>query len=108
MKLMAVLEILDHEETTSQQKGQNQKQHRALTHAIALAGSPQSSPFADRELIAGSCSTNRVFYLEDNADGLRVSRNIALGERVTLRPFAEFFNLFNRADSERLSARCLR
>jgi hypothetical protein len=27
---------------------------------------------------------------------LRVSRNIALGERVTLRPFAELFNLFNR------------
>ncbi len=27
---------------------------------------------------------------------LRVSRNIPLGERVTLRPFAEFFNLFNR------------
>jgi len=32
------------------------------------------------------------FYQMD----LRVSRNIALGERVTLRPFAEFFNLFNR------------
>jgi hypothetical protein len=32
------------------------------------------------------------FYQAD----LRVSRNIALGERVTLRPFAEFFNLFNR------------
>lgn len=29
---------------------------------------------------------------------LRVSRNIALGERVTLRPFAEFFNLFNRVN----------
>jgi hypothetical protein len=34
----------------------------------------------------------RPFYQVD----LRVSRNIALGERVTLRPFAEFFNLFNR------------
>jgi hypothetical protein len=32
------------------------------------------------------------FYQVD----LRLSRNIALGERVTLRPFAEFFNLFNR------------
>jgi hypothetical protein len=32
------------------------------------------------------------FYQVD----LRVSRNIALGESVTLRPFAEFFNLFNR------------
>jgi Carboxypeptidase regulatory-like domain/TonB dependent receptor len=32
------------------------------------------------------------FYQVD----LRVSRNIALGERLTLRPFAEFFNLFNR------------
>lgn len=32
------------------------------------------------------------FYQVD----LRVSRNIALGERVTLRPFMEFFNLFNR------------
>jgi hypothetical protein len=27
---------------------------------------------------------------------LRVSRNIALSERVTLRPFVEFFNLLNR------------
>jgi hypothetical protein len=34
------------------------------------------------------------FYQVD----LRVSRNIALGERVTLRPFAEFFNLFNRVN----------
>ena len=32
------------------------------------------------------------FYQVD----LRVSRNIPLGERVTLRLFAEFFNLFNR------------
>ena len=32
------------------------------------------------------------FYQVD----LRVSRNIALGERVTLRPFVEFFNLLNR------------
>jgi hypothetical protein len=32
------------------------------------------------------------FYQVD----LRVSRNIALSERVQLRPFAEFFNLFNR------------
>jgi hypothetical protein len=32
------------------------------------------------------------FYQVD----LRVSRNIALGERLTLRPFVEFFNLFNR------------
>lgn len=27
---------------------------------------------------------------------LRISRNIVLGERATLRPFAEFFNVFNR------------
>jgi Carboxypeptidase regulatory-like domain/TonB dependent receptor-like, beta-barrel len=32
------------------------------------------------------------FYQVD----LRVSRNIPLGERLTLRPFAEVFNLFNR------------
>ena len=32
------------------------------------------------------------FYQVD----LRVSRNIALGERMTLRPFAEFFNVLNR------------
>jgi hypothetical protein len=32
------------------------------------------------------------FYQVD----FRVSRNIVLGERITLRPFAEFFNLFNR------------
>jgi Carboxypeptidase regulatory-like domain/TonB dependent receptor len=35
------------------------------------------------------------FYQVD----LRVSRNIALGERVTVRPFAEFFNLLNRRNS---------
>jgi hypothetical protein len=34
----------------------------------------------------------RPFYQVD----VRVSRNIALTERLTLRPFAEFFNLFNR------------
>ena len=34
----------------------------------------------------------RPFYQVD----LRVSRNIALTERLTLRPFAEFFNLFDR------------
>jgi hypothetical protein len=34
----------------------------------------------------------KPFYQVD----FRVSRNIALGERVTLRPFVEFFNLFNR------------
>jgi Carboxypeptidase regulatory-like domain/TonB dependent receptor-like, beta-barrel len=32
------------------------------------------------------------FYQVD----LRISRNIALNERITLRPFAEFFNLLNR------------
>ena len=32
------------------------------------------------------------FYQAD----LRVSRNINLGERIQLRPFAEFFNLLNR------------
>ncbi len=34
----------------------------------------------------------KPFYQVD----FRVSRNIVLGERVTLRPFVEFFNLFNR------------
>ena len=34
----------------------------------------------------------KPFYQAD----FRVSRNIVLGERVTLRPFVEFFNLFNR------------
>jgi hypothetical protein len=36
----------------------------------------------------------KPFYQVD----FRVSRNIALGERVTLRPFVEFFNLFNRTN----------
>jgi hypothetical protein len=36
----------------------------------------------------------KPFYQVDS----RVSRNIALGERVTLRPFVEFFNLFNRSN----------
>jgi hypothetical protein len=36
----------------------------------------------------------RPFYQVD----FRLSRSIALGERVTLRPFVEFFNLFNRTN----------
>lgn len=51
----------------------------------------------DRAVVNGSQTTldefrGTPFYQMD----LRVSRNIALGERITLRPFAEFFNLFNR------------
>ena len=51
----------------------------------------------DRAVVNGVQTTldqfrGTPFYQVD----LRVSRNIALGERVTLRPFAEFFNLFNR------------
>jgi carboxypeptidase family protein len=51
----------------------------------------------DRAVVNGVQTTvdefrGRPFYQVD----LRISRNIALGERVTLRPFAEFFNLFDR------------
>ena len=51
----------------------------------------------DRAVVNGLPTTldqfrGKPFYQVD----LRVSRNIALGERFTLRPFAEFFNLFNR------------
>jgi hypothetical protein len=51
----------------------------------------------DRAVVNGVQTTldefrGSPFYQVD----LRISRNIALGERVTLRPFAEFFNLFNR------------
>ncbi len=51
----------------------------------------------DRAVVNGVQTTldqfrGTPFYQVD----LRVSRNIALGERLTLRPFAEFFNLFNR------------
>jgi outer membrane receptor protein involved in Fe transport len=51
----------------------------------------------DRAVVNGVQTTldqfrGAPFYQVD----LRVSRNIALGESVTLRPFAEFFNLFNR------------
>ena len=54
----------------------------------------------DRAVINGAQTTldqfrGRPFYQSD----LRVSRNIALTERFTLRPFAEFFNLFNRANA---------
>jgi len=54
-------------------------------------------PGNDRAVINGVMTSldqfrGTPFYQVD----LRVSRNIALGERVTLRPFAEFFNLFNR------------
>lgn len=51
----------------------------------------------DRAVVNGAQTTldefrGTPFYQVD----LRVSRNIALGERFTLRPFAEFFNLLNR------------
>jgi len=51
----------------------------------------------DRAVINGTQTSldefrGAPFYQAD----LRVSRNINLGERFTLRPFAEFFNVFNR------------
>src|SRR5438445_1413765 len=51
----------------------------------------------DRAVVQGAQTTldefrGTPFYQVD----LRFSRNIAVGERFTLRPFAEFFNLFNR------------
>jgi hypothetical protein len=51
----------------------------------------------DRAVVNGVQTTldefrGTPFYQVD----LRVSRNIAVSERFTLRPFAEFFNLFNR------------
>jgi len=51
----------------------------------------------DRAVVQGMQTTldefrGTPFYQVD----LRLSRNIAVGERFTLRPFAEFFNLFNR------------
>jgi hypothetical protein len=51
----------------------------------------------DRAVVNGVQTTldqfrGTPFYQVD----LRVSRNINLGERIQLRPFAEFFNLFNR------------
>lgn len=54
----------------------------------------------DRAVVNGVQTTldqfrGTPFYQVD----LRISRNIALGERITLRPFAEFFNLFNRQNS---------
>ena len=51
----------------------------------------------DRAVVNGVQTTldefrGSSFYQVD----LRVSRNIVLGDRAVLRPFAEFFNLFNR------------
>jgi hypothetical protein len=51
----------------------------------------------DRAVVNGTQTTldqfrGAPFYQVD----LRVSRNFVLRERFTLRPFAEFFNLFNR------------
>jgi len=51
----------------------------------------------DRAVVNGVQTTldqfrGTPFYQVD----LRISRNIALGERVTLRPLVEFFNLFHR------------
>src|SRR5258708_491374 len=51
----------------------------------------------DRAVVNGAQTSldefrGKPFYQVD----LRVTRNIAVGERFTLRPFAEFFNLFDR------------
>jgi Carboxypeptidase regulatory-like domain/TonB dependent receptor len=51
----------------------------------------------DRAVVNGVQTTldefrGSPFYQVD----LRISRNIVFGERATLRPFAEFFNVFNR------------
>jgi outer membrane receptor protein involved in Fe transport len=51
----------------------------------------------DRAVVNGAQTTldefrGSPFYQVD----LRISRNFVLGERAMLRPFAEFFNLFNR------------
>lgn len=51
----------------------------------------------DRAVVNGVQTTldefrGSPFYQVD----LRISRNIVLGERATLRPFVEFFNVFNR------------
>jgi hypothetical protein len=51
----------------------------------------------DRAVVNGVQTTLDEFRGSPfNQVDLRISRNIALGERATLRPFAEFFNLFNR------------
>jgi carboxypeptidase family protein/TonB-dependent receptor-like protein len=51
----------------------------------------------DRAVVNGVQTTLDEFRGSPfNQVDLRVSRNIALSERLTLRPFAEFFNLFNR------------
>jgi outer membrane receptor protein involved in Fe transport len=51
----------------------------------------------DRAVVNGVQTTLDEFRGSpfDQVD-LRISRNIVLGERATLRPFAEFFNVFNR------------
>jgi outer membrane receptor protein involved in Fe transport len=51
----------------------------------------------DRAVVNGVQTTLDEFRGSPFAQvDLRISRNIVLGERATLRPFAEFFNLFNR------------
>lgn len=51
----------------------------------------------DRAVVNGAQTTLDEFRGSPfNQVDLRVSRNIALNERFTLRPFVEFFNVFNR------------
>jgi hypothetical protein len=53
----------------------------------------------DRAVVNGAQTTLDEFRGSPfNQVDLRVSRNIALSERLTLRPFAEFFNVFNRVN----------
>jgi hypothetical protein len=71
----------------------------ARPFTIATAADIANDGFSgnDRAVVNGIQTTldqfrGTPFYQVD----LRVSRNINLGERMQLRPFAEFFNLFNR------------
>ena len=51
----------------------------------------------DRAVVNGVPTTLDEFRGSPFAQvDLRISRNLIFGERVMLRPFAEFFNLFNR------------
>jgi len=69
----------------------------ALFQAESARPFTMSTPFDDRAVVNGVKTPLDAFRGSPYAQmDLRVSRPIALGERWSLTPFAEFFNLFNR------------
>ena len=70
---------------------------RPLTQAESARPFTLTTPAGDRAVVNGvKTSLDQVRGTPYIQIDLRVNRPIKIGERVTVTPFAEFFNLFNR------------